>query len=659
MSDLSVIIKQKTMRFYFIIFFLTFFKVNGQVPEFYCKQPGDIALIERMHHQRMNNATNQTGASANFDVKYYRCEWEVDPSIRYIKGKVTIYYSITRATNSITLDLMSSLNVDSVKQRNSLLINQQNNDLLIINYPSIINSGILDSVSIYYKGIPANTGFGSFIQDQHNGIPVMWSLSEPYGARDWWPCRNGLDDKADSIDIMVTHPAQFKAAANGILQGETVLPGGTKKLTWWKHRYPIATYLICFAVTNYTTFNNTVQLGSVVMPMQTFCYPENLAAFQTGTQNVLDALQLYNATFGEYPFIKEKYGHVQFGWGGGMEHQTSTFIVSPDEGLIAHELAHQWFGDKITCGSWVDIWLNEGFATNIASFYAENKYPAYKIANRKNDINYITSLSGGSVKVDDTTDVNRIFDYRLSYLKGSHVLYMLRFMLGDSLYFRALRRYQRDAAITYGFAFTDDLRRSFEQESGLDLTHFFDQWYAGQGFPTYHVLWSSLGGGFVKIRMNQTTSHTSVPFFELPVALQFKNATKQKTVIVNNKANGEIFIRDIGFEPDTVLIDPEYWLITRNNTADKVADNITGMNVIQVFPNPIQSQFYIYLSNFTTPAATINLYNTIGQLVYTNTILFQNGSAFIEVPSNHLASGVYMLKIKAGNEVNFVKKLLK
>ena len=205
----------------------------------------------------------------------------------------------------------------------------------------------------------------------------MWSLSEPYGSRDWWPCKNGLDDKADSIDVFITNPIAYKAASNGILQSETPVSGGTKLLTHWKHRYPIATYLICFAVTNYSVFNRSVNLSTGVLPMQTFCYPEDSTSFSNGTINTLNAMQLFDTLFYlPYPFMNEKYGHVQFGWGGGMEHQTSTFVVSIDESLCAHELAHQWFGDKITCGSWKDIWLNEGFATHLASMYMENKYPA-------------------------------------------------------------------------------------------------------------------------------------------------------------------------------------------------------------------------------------------------------------------------------------------
>ncbi|MEI2747579.1 MAG: M1 family aminopeptidase [Ferruginibacter sp.] len=166
---------------------------------------------------------------------------------------------------------------------------------------------------------------------------------------------------------------------------------GTSIITHWKHRYPIATYLVCFAVTNYAVFNNSVQLGNVNLPMVTYCYPESQTAFEAGTQNTLDAMQLFSQYFGEYPFIKEKYGHVQFGWGGGMEHQTSTFIVSTNESLVAHELGHQWFGDKITCASWEDIWLNEGFATYLARFYMENKYPATVVANRLIVLNNITA----------------------------------------------------------------------------------------------------------------------------------------------------------------------------------------------------------------------------------------------------------------------------
>jgi aminopeptidase N len=486
----------------------------------------------------------------------------------------------------------------------------------------------------------------------------MWTLSEPYGSRDWWPCKNGLDDKADSVDIVITAPSQYRAAANGLLQGETLLAGGTKKSAYWKHRYPIASYLVCFAVTNYTVFNNSVLLGPTNLPMQTYCYPESLAAFQAGTQNTLDAMQFFHSNFGDYPFIKEKYGHVQFSWGGGMEHQTASFMVNVNESLVAHELGHQWFGDKVTCASWEDIWLNEGFATYLAAVYLENKYPANTLNSRKNVINNITSSSGGSVWVDDTTSVGRIFSGRLSYNKGSYLLYMLRWKLGDQVFLNGLRQYINDPKVAYGFAKTDDLKRNLEQVSGQNLSEFFKDWFKGQGYPSYNVQWTQIGNDYVNIKMNQTTSHTSVDFFELPVALKFKNATREKTIVVDNKTNGETFFRNIGFIADTVLIDPDYWLVTKNNVSAKVPDATAGQNVVQVFPNPVGNQFYIYLRKMVAGNASINLFNALGQKVYTKNISLVNGSEYVEIPSQYLSKGVYFLKIYAG-DFKYVKKLLK
>ncbi len=650
------------MRIIYFITMLGSLQLMAQAPIELNIPTNDIALFEQMAHQRITPTNNSileaTTASNNYDVNYYRCEWEVNPAIRYITGKVTVYFTITTASNNIKLDLMSPLVVDSVKKNNMLLVKQQTSNTLNINFISTLNVGVKDSITIFYQGVPPNTGFGSFIQDQHSGTPVMWSLSEPYGSRDWWPCKNGLDDKADSIDIFITAPAQYKAASNGILQSETLIAGNTKKVTHWKHRYPIASYLMCFAVTNYVVFNNTVQLGSVTLPMQTHCYPESLTSFQSGTQNVLDALQLFHNNFGDYPFIKEKYGHVQFGWGGGMEHQTATFIISINESLIAHELAHQWFGDKITCASWEDIWLNEGFATYLAAIYMENKYPANTSNTRKGIINNITSTPDGSVWVNDTTSVGRIFSGRLSYNKGSYLLYMLRWKLGDSIFLKGLRQYQKDPKLAYGFAYTDDLKRNLEQVSGQNLTEFFNDWFKGQGYPSYNVKWTQIGGDYVKIQMNQTTSHASVNFFELPVALKFKNATQEKIIVVDNKINGEIFIKNIGFIADTVLIDPDYWLITKNNVSAKLADATPGQNVIQVFPNPVGDLFYIYMHKMVAANADINLYNAAGQLIYIKKINLINGSGYIEIPSKKLSKGVYFLRIYADG-LKFVKKLLR
>jgi disulfide bond formation protein DsbB len=532
-----------------------------------------ISEIEQKGHQRYFQRVNDNlrqNSSQNYDVTYYRCEWDVDPAIRYIKGVVTVHF-IMQANGSIVLDLANELSVSSIVRNGAPLIFDHSNNSLTVQFPSAVQIGIQDSISIIYEGVPPAAS-GSFVSATHGppASPVMWTLSEPFGSKDWWPCKNGLDDKADSIDVYIKHPSVYKSASNGLLQTEIQV--ADKTVTHWKHRYPIASYLVCFAVSNYQVINNNVTIGATNVPMQTYCYPESQQIFAAGAQHAMDAMVMFSNLVGDYPFKKEKYGHVQFGWGGGMEHQTCSFMVNMGQNLIAHELAHQWFGDRVTCKSWEDIWLNEGFATHFASMYTETKNPAIIKSTRTAQINTITAEPGGSVWVDDVTSSARIFSNRLSYYKGSYLLYMLRWILGDAVFFNAVKNYLQDPALAYGFATTADLKGHLEAASGKDLTYFFDQWFTGQGYPSYEVEWFA-NGNSTQIKLSQTTSHASVGFFRLPIPLLFKSAVtgQQKLVVLDNVANGQSFFENIGFVPDAVEFDPEKWLVTRNNIITKMS----------------------------------------------------------------------------------------
>jgi Secretion system C-terminal sorting domain len=213
--------------------------------------------------------------------------------------------------------------------------------------------------------------------------------------------------------------------------------------------------------------------------------------------------------------------------------------------------------------------------------------------------------------------------------------------------------------LAYGFARTADLKRHLELASGKDLTKFFNDWYKNQGYPSYKVSWNMVGNNFVNIKMDQTTSHSSVSFFELPVALKFKNATQEQTIVVDNKSNGEIFLKNISFVPDTVLIDPGYWLITRNNSTVKLPAVNFPANTIKVGANPFKDKFTVQLYNVTsTQNLTVILYNTIGQMVATKNIVLTNGDAIVDISTSYLASGQYVLKIIGGN-IKYVKKMIK
>ncbi|MEP6724329.1 MAG: M1 family metallopeptidase, partial [Bacteroidota bacterium] len=473
--------RKSCIPFFALIFlFVAVRPVNAQTPV--STSIDSIADIEKKSFTNLLENNRETGtqnytrttSSSNFDINFYRCEWEIDPNIRFIKGKVTSYFSISSATDNIVFDLSDTLMVDSITYHgNQILFQKIPNDGLQLQFPSILNTGQKDSVSIYYNGVPRNlVRFKPFVQFIHNGAPMIYTLSEPFGAKEWWPCKNGLNDKADSIDILIKNPAIFQASSNGSMVQESIV--NTNKLSVWKHRYPIASYLVALAVTNFTVLKDTMIIGGKTMNLVDYAYPEAIEVnyFNAERPYTKYTLALYSRLFGDYPFANEKYGFTQFGGGGGMEHQTNTFVIGPTVQLIAHETGHQWFGDKITCGSWQDIWLNEGFATYCEILYKESLDKNTIYPTLKNYINTITSVPDGSVWVDDTTSASRIFTGRLSYYKGSYLLHMLRWKLGDDVFFRGVKRYINDPLLKYNYAKTSDFKRNMEEESGKDLSPF-------------------------------------------------------------------------------------------------------------------------------------------------------------------------------------------
>ena len=642
------------MRQMIILLLLVNSKLMAQPIDVIFKSNTTIVENEK-NRFRQSDSIQKTYASSNFEVSYYRCSWTVNPAVRYIAGNVTSHFFTNATTNTISFDLASQLTVDSVYYHGARInFSHIAPATLQLFFPNPIIKGIKDSTTIFYKGVPANSGFGSFIQTTHAGVPVIWTLSEPYGAKDWWPCRNGLDDKADSIDIIVTCPSAFKTSSNGMLINES--NDGIQRTAFYRHRYPIATYLIAFAVTNYTVLNHSVQLGPRNLPMITYCYPESEIPFQQNTIKVLDALQLYHQYFGDYPFINERYGHTQFSWGGGMEHQTNSFIVSTDENLMAHELAHQWFGDKVTCGSWQDIWLNEGFATYLSYFYFEKKDPAGQLTRFKNLSNYITNSNNGSVWVNDTNNVNRIFDGRLSYYKGAYLVHMLRWVLGDNIFFSGIQEYMKDPKIAYGFARTDDLKRNLEKISGKSLSEFFKDWYTGEGHPSYFVKWSINKNNWAKINVSQMPSHISVSFFEMPLALKFKKGVQEKTVVVNNTNNNQIFWEDIGFAADTVLIDPDYWVLSRNNSSTKEGSS-SIINDIKVFPIPATTGITVSIKNPGSKKMFLHIFMSNGQLISRQELLTPGRDEEFSLNVSPLSRGIYLLRFES-DSFQSVKKIV-
>ena len=630
----------------------------------------DIIHAEKNRHKVLYDFEG-SGAGQNIDVKYHRLDLKVNPSVKRISGAITTYFKALSTLSEISFDLDETLKVDSVIHRGvkALFSQVATNKILRINTNEMVHSGALDSVTVYYGGVPPNTGFGSYNQRLRNdSIPETWTLSEPYGGRDWWPGKMDLTDKIDSIDVIVTTPPQYRVASNGLLVREIQLDANNKRYHW-KHRYPIANYLVCFAVTNYDQYIDKAPLSrGDTMNLLNYVYPEQKAASQQWSWKCANAMRLYDSLFIEYPFKKEKYGHAMFGWGGGMEHQTMSFMVNiTNAGLMAHELAHQWFGDKVTCGSWSDIWLNEGFATYLTGLYYQYVEPLYWINWRKDVLGSATSVTSGSVFCTDTTDINRIFNGQLTYNKGGYVLHTLRWKVGDTAFFKGIRNYLNDPTLAYSFARTADLKRHIEAASGQNLTEFFNDYFYGQGYPSYDVE-AVISGEVsvpVTVRFKQRQSHTSVSFFEMPVPIQFKNKSSGRdTTLVFDLTPTNLNFNNVrlpNFIFDTIIVDPELRILSKNNTSKVIlgvpTQEIDNQWLTKISPNPVSNILTFNFQNDKTERADIQVLNDIGQVVFTEKRNVVVGENNLTVNVQSLSSGIYFLTVSTNERLSSQKFL--
>lgn len=613
-----------------------------------------ISQQEARSHENIFKAGN-TKLGDNYDLNYHRMHWFVDPSVNYISGSITSYFTALSTINQMVFELNSVLTIDSVKYHNNQLTFSHPDNTFTIDFPTAIAAGAMDSVCVYYHGAPPQgAGFGSFIQSNHGGTPIIWTLSEPFGAPDWWPCKNSLTDKIDSIDIYVTTTNGNRVGSNGLLISETV--AGANKIFHWRHRYPIATYLIAIAVTNYYAYSDHASLQNGTLEILNYVYPEDSSYARQNTPTLIPVIQLYDSLFSDYPYLDEKYGHAQFNWGGGMEHQTMTFLVNYGFDLMAHELAHQWFGDKVTCKSWHDIWINEGFATYLTglTYYFLSNHAEW-ISWKADNIFYITTETWGSVYCDDTSNVSRIFDGRLSYTKGAMVLNMLRFKMGDSAFFTCLKNYITDPLLAYGTASTDDFKAHAEASYGANLTDFFNDWIYNQGHPIYTLNSTIHADSSVSINFLQSQSHPSVSFFKLPVPVRFSNGINDTTLVFDNTQNNQTFDIQLNFFPTQVTFDPEKELIAVLDTLIVNTGHCAAIeNQLDIFPNPASE--IITISYNGQQPEKVSIYDLSGALV-TEYFPAVGGNSFV-MDISGVNSGFYFLKISFNNNT-VTRKIVK
>lgn len=621
----------------------------------------DKHAIYKISHQEakgIQKKFNQPKAYLNYgyDISYHKMKWEINPSVYYIKGAISTHFLATSNLDFILFDMDELLQVDSVLYHGSSISYTHLGDVLKVILGQTIPVGNTDSVTVYYQGAPDyGNGFGSFIQDVHGQPPslIISTLSEPFGAKDWWPCKESLDDKIDSIDVIVTCPEQYRTASNGMLQSDLVVAGN--RTMHWKHRYPIATYLIAISVSHYVVYSDYTPLpNGDSLEILNFVFPESLAYAQERTPRTGDMIQLFSNLFMPYPFIEERYGHAMFTAGGGMEHQTMSFMVEFNFELTAHELAHQWFGDYITCKSWHDIWLNEGFATYLAALCYEFMGPEWWLPWKSQVIESVTSEVGGAVYVEDTTSVNRIFDGRLSYRKGALILHTLRWELGDSVFFQGMKDYLARPDLAFGYAESSDFIESMETTADTSLQEFFADWLYGEGYPQYQIEYNQDIGQTLHVNLSQTSSHPSVSFFELHIPLLAVGTTADSLLVIHHTSNNQPFDFQLDFQVKEIIFDPEFWIVTRDPIVIGIDEEIRAKD-IRLYPNPTSDIIYIELQN-NIRASEIKSFSMTGKLM--ETVQVELSSTLLKIDLSNYLAGAYMFAIQT-NKGRISRKVVK
>ena len=623
----------------------------------------NLSRMEKHRYALLFSLQKTSNVVRAYKVSYYKLDLNfVNPGL---SGVVTAAgKSQQDGLNQISFDLADAMSVDSVLNEGIPAVYSHSTSLLNITLNRTYNSGEIFSVSIFYHGNPVVSGFGSFGDSiRADGAYWLWTLSEPYGASDWWPCINHQSFKADSVDVWITCLSTYKAVSQGRLID--VLSNGNNTTTYkWKHRYPIASYLVSVTLTNFITFSDWYKYSPTdSMEVVNYVTPNigtNNPSYRTNAAKTPRMLQIFSDVFGQYPFIKEKYGHVEFGWSGGMEHQTITSLgtYAFSESTIAHELAHQWFGDMITCKTWPDLWLNEGFASYCEALYYEKQYGPLLYKSEMTNFLIFAKFAHGSLHLADTVSRggSAMFDYFLVYSKGAAVLHMLRHVLGDSVFFASMKAYANDPSLRFNTASTSDFRGVCERVSGKDLKYFFDEWIEGERYPSYtHSLQIiPQGGNFqATVRIRQTTGTVNPAFFTMPVDLRFFGSGLDTTITIFNTDGDQSFSFTFAACPDSIQFDPDKWIL---RDALKVPSPVTRDPLIpqetslqQNYPNPFNPTTTIHYELSEKTWVTLAIYDILGRKLIT---LFDKeqpaGYYSPQWVALNVPSGIYFYRLRAG-----------
>lgn len=583
----------------------------------------------------------------NYDITYGELDFDIRPYDMQASAKYT-FKSKEAGLSFIAMDASDSLIIDSVLMHGISIDFSHEDNVLNFDLPQALDDSEIDVCAIYYRAFPDTSASGAYVINETGETPVVYTHSEPYQTKEWLPIKQSLHDKIDSLYLKFKTPGQIVVASNGVKIGERV--DCSNRYTSFLHKKPIAYYLIAFAAAPYEEYY--LKLLSVTgdsLDMRNYVFPESYdeAVFRMGKMQEL--LGVYENLLVPYPFVNEKYGHAQWTRGGGMENQTISFMQNFGHNLVAHEFAHQWFGNYLTLNSWHDIWLNEGFATYMEMISFEHMFDQFYWPRAKSMLlEHITQEPDGSVYVEDTTDISRIFDARLSYHKGAYLLHMLRWELGDSVFYAGLKDYLSNPFNVYGTVSFNDFKNTMEAVSGENLTEFFADWYYGEGYPVYEIDYTFNQGVF-NLNLRQETSHLSVDLYEMHVPIGVYSSQGDTILRLYNNQNLQDYSVALPYQNiDSVVFDPELWLLTKHAFNNGISAIKSQSNIV-LYPNPAKDYIIV---DFLNEVSSFSIYAITGKCV------FEEQSCNLlnkTLDISWFPAGIYFLKSDFGT-MRFVKQ---
>lgn len=582
----------------------------------------------------------------SFDVLDYKLELDIyncfiSPYPKSFSAVEIITIKADTSINQIKLDASNySIVVDAIGLAGVSYTHSSN--VLTINLNRYYAKGEVFQIQIKYRHL--NVSDGAFYVS--NGF--VFTDCEPEGARNWFPCWDKPYDKA-TLNLKAKTPSNVKLGSNGRL-ADSIKTGDTIYYNWIS-RDPIATYLIVISAR--VNYNLDIiywirPSTQEIIPIRFYYNPgESVSSIKP---KVMQMINRYSNLFGEHPFEKNGFATLnsQFAW-GGMENQTLTSLCPNcwGENLISHEFAHQWFGDMITCATWADIWLNEGFATYCEALWYEytNGYSSYKNDILSDANSYFSGNPGWAISNPQwavvTPDVNTLFNYSITYAKGACVLHMLRYVLGDSTFFKVLKVYGTDTLrFRYKSATIRDFANLVSEVAQQEMNWFFDEWIYTPNHPVYQNTYSinSTAPGRWVVAFTARQTQTNTGFFKMPLTLKINFADGTDTLIrVFNNTNNQVFSFLFNKQPTGLIFDPNNDIVlkqgttTQTTTTCKEIQLIEGWNLVSV---PLNSNSYS--PSIIFPDAISNAYSYDGSYYISDSLVPGKGY-WLKFPANHLS----------------------